>query len=184
MDFASPTVHFFEATTLRVACFDSWLAEEVEMNRLAAFAATARASLANRLESAERAVAPLRQLVDELLEVGIDAALELQEPVHGDGSVQGSMTVLAFHEPGIEGTAVYDLDINVSLGSILVSTHVPTPDEDPEAFALGERPRPAWEDEFRTVEGGYGKRSIDDIVRLVDEAFVARSLAPPQGPRP
>jgi hypothetical protein len=93
------------------------------------------------------------------------------------------MTVLAFHQPDLEGTAVYDLDINTSLGTILISTHVPTPEEDPEAYELGEQPRPVWEVECRSVEGGYGKWSIDDIVRLVERAFVARSTAAP-GPRP
>lgn len=153
------------------------------MNRLEALAATARASLTLRSEAAERAVAPLRQLVAELQEVGIDADLQLDEPVHGEGSVRGTMTVLAFHEPGLEGTALYDLDINASLGTIHVSTHVPTPEEDPDAYALGEQPRPVWEEDFRAVEGGYGKRSVDDVIRLVDEAFIARSLAA-EGPRP
>lgn len=172
-----------EAPTLRVASPGPTLAEEADMNRLEALAATARASLTLRSEAAERAIAPLRQLVAELQEIGVDADLHLDDPVHGEGSVRGTMTVLAFHEPWLEGTAEYDLDINASLGTIHVSTHVPTPEEDPDAYALGEQPRPVWEEEFRAAEGGYGKRSIDDVIRLVDEAFVARSIAA-QGPRP
>lgn len=154
------------------------------MNRLSALVAAASANLEARANRARTAIEPLTTVVEELKAAGVHASLELDAPVHGQGCVYGAMVVTTFHDRSLaEAVTAYDLDVNPSLGTILVSTHVPTPEEDPEAYDLGARPEPVWAEEFHGAEGGYGRRSIHELREEIEQAFVARVLFAP-GPRP
>lgn len=154
------------------------------MTRLTRRLEAAQADLEARRERAMQAVAPLSELVADLVEAGVQASLHLEAPVHGQVGVVGSLVVTTFHDSSsTEPTTLYDLDVNPALGTIAVSTHVPTPTEDPEAYDLGARPEPLWMEEFRSADGGYGRRSIHDLREEIENAFVARAIAAP-GPRP
>lgn len=154
------------------------------MNRLSALVAAAGANLEARAERARVVVEPLSTVVEQLREAGVQASLVLDPPVHGHGGVCGSLVVTTFHDRSWpDAVTVYDLDLNPALGTILVSTHVPTPEEDPEAYELNARPEPVWAEEFHAADGGYGRRSIHDLREAIEQAFVARALLAP-GPRP
>lgn len=154
------------------------------MTRLTRRLEAAQADLEARRDRAMQAVAPLSELVADLVEAGVQASLHLEAPVHGQVSVVGSLVVTTFHDStSTEPTTLYDLDVNPALGTIAVSTPVPTSAEDPEAYDLGARPEPLWAEDFRSADGGYGRRSIHDLREEIENAFVARAIAAP-GPRP
>ncbi len=154
------------------------------MNRLSALVAAASANLESRAERARTVVEPLSDVVEQLHAAGVQASLTLDPPVHGQGGVCGTMVVTTFHDRSLpDAVSVYDLNLNPSLGTILVSTYVPTPEEDPESYELGARPEPVWAEEFHGADGGYGRRSINELREEIEQAFVARALLAP-GPRP
>lgn len=154
------------------------------MNRLSALVAAASANLESRAERARVMVEPLSDVVEQLQAAGVQASLTLDPPVHGQGGLYGTMVVTTFHDRSLpDAASVYDLNLNPSLGTILVSTYVPTPEEDPEAYDLGARPEPVWAEEFHAADGGYGRRSINELREEIEQAFVARALLAP-GPRP
>ena len=154
------------------------------MDRLNALVAAAGANLEGKAERARQVLEPLSMLVDELAGAGVQASLSLDPPVHGHCGVYGTLIVTTFHDrSSSDATSVYDLDVTPSLGTILVSTHVPKPDEAPEAYALSARPEPVWAEEFHGADGGYGRRSIHELREEIEQAFVARALRAP-GPRP
>lgn len=154
------------------------------MNRLNALVAAAGSNLVGKAERARRVLEPLSMLVADLVDAGVPASLSLDPPVHGQCGIDGTLIVTTFHDRSlVDATSVYDLDVNPSLGTILVSTHVPTPEEDPEAYDLGARPEPVWAEEFHAADGGYGRRSIHELREEIEQAFVARTLVAP-GPRP
>ena len=104
------------------------------MARLIQRLEAARSDLVARFDRALLAVAPLTELVADLVEAGVQASIRLDLPTHGQVGVQGSLVVTTFHDASsTDPTTLYDLDVNPSLGTIAVSTHVPTPAEDPEA---------------------------------------------------
>jgi hypothetical protein len=154
------------------------------MTRLTRRLEAAKADLDARLERAILAVAPLSEVVADLVEAGVQASIRLDLPTHGQVGVQGSLVVTTFHDAtSADPTTLYDLDVNPALGTIAVSTYVPTPEEDPEAYDLGARPEPLWAEDFHSADGGYGRRSIHDLREEIENAFVARAIAAP-GPRP
>ena len=154
------------------------------MTRLTRRLEAAQADLEARLARAMQAVAPLSEVGADLVEAGVQASIHLDAPVHGQVGVEGRLVVTTFHDrSSTDPTTLYDLDVNPALGTIAVSTHVPTPAEDPEAYDLGARPEPLWAEDFHSADGGYGRRSIHDLREEIENAFVARAIAAP-GPRP
>lgn len=154
------------------------------MARLIKRLEAARSDLVARFDRALLAVAPLSEVVADLVEAGVQASISLDLPTHGQVGVQGSLVVTTFHDASsTDPITRYDLDVNPALGTIAISTYVPTPAEDPEAYDLGARPEPLWAEDFHSADGGYGRRSIHDLREEIENAFVARAIAAP-GPRP
>ncbi len=129
---------------------------------------------AMRAEAAE-ALAPLFELVEELREVGIEASLTVAPPAYGSRSVGADLRIPAIHcgrgetvDWGGDDLALerYDLSYSAGIGTLLVQTYVPPPEEDPGEYGYGERPEPVWSETVSAKIGNrYGLPAFCDAIR-------------------